>query len=941
MVASERMSGSALTGICNSTLFRRHFLRAIVLAVAACLLASFPVSRNSAAAQSAKPLPYLDPSLPPEQRAADLVGRMTLQEKVSEMMNSSAAIPRLDVPAYDWWNEGLHGVARAGYATMFPQAIGMAATWDAPMLKDIGIVISTEARAKNNEALRQNNHSIYYGLTFWSPNINIFRDPRWGRGQETYGEDPYLTAELGVNFVEGMQGNNPRYYRVIATPKHFAVHSGPESIRHQFNVDPTPHDLWDTYMPAFRATIVDAKADSTMCSYNAVYGQPACGSDLLLQTVLRGYWNFHGYVTSDCGAIADFWHKNAHHTSPDSAHASADALLHGTDTNCGKNFETLADAVKEGLISEADIDVSLRRLFEARIRLGLFDPKSMVPYDSIPFSDVNSPAHQALALKTADESMVLLKNDGVLPLKPARYKTIAVIGPNAATLAALEGNYNGAARDPQMPVDAIQAAFPNAHVIYEEGSPYVQGIDVPAPRTLFRPSANSSAEGLKAEYFAGDKFAGTPVISRVDHQIDFDWTSASPLPGNSPEGFSVRWTGLIVPPAPGSYNFTLRLGRCRLCGGDNRVSVTVDGKEVASVVNASPAGGQGFAHMNGPTSAVVNPHPSGPPHFMLDFTDGKPKTIRIEMSRSSARMGAGISLDWQAPADALLKNAVDAAKKADLVIVMVGLSPQLEGEEMPIHVEGFDGGDRTRIDLPDAQEELLHQLGETGKPLVAVLLNGSALAVNWATEHANAILEAWYPGEAGGKAIADTLAGRNNPSGRLPITFYRSIDELPSFTDYSMKDRTYRYFTGKALYGFGYGLSYTKFSYSNVKLSAPTVHAGDTLTVNADVKNAGSVAGDEVAELYLLPPQGSNDGLSPHLQLEGFQRIHLLPGQTKQVTFKLDPRQLSEVDAKGARSVQPGDYSLAVGGAQPNDPLAPTHAEMARFTITGSEELPH
>ncbi|MFP5249901.1 MAG: glycoside hydrolase family 3 protein, partial [Acidobacteriota bacterium] len=368
-------------------------MRTFIPAVAGLL---FAASSVCAMGQSARPLPYLDPSLTPQQRAADLVSRLTLDEKVAEMTNSSAAIPRLDVPAIDWWNEGLHGVARAGYATMFPQAIGMGAMWDAPLVKQIGAAISTEARAKNNDALRHGNHSIYYGLTFWSPNINIFRDPRWGRGQETYGEDPYLTSQLGMNFVEGMQGDNPTYYRVIATPKHFAVHSGPESIRHKFNVDPTPHDLWDTYLPAFRATIVNAKADSIMCSYNAVYGQPSCGSDLLMQTVLRGYWDFQGYATSDCGAIADFWHADAHHTSPDAAHAAANALLHGTDTNCGSTYKALADAVKQGIIPETDIDVSLRRLFVARMKLGLFDPPSLVPYTRIPFSDVNSPEHREL-----------------------------------------------------------------------------------------------------------------------------------------------------------------------------------------------------------------------------------------------------------------------------------------------------------------------------------------------------------------------------------------------------------------------------------------------------------------------------------------------------------------------------------------------------------------
>jgi beta-glucosidase len=916
-------------------------MRALVLALAGCLLAPFAAVSPVAVAQSAKPLPYLDPSLPSEQRAADLVGRMTLDEKVSETMNSSKAIPRLDVPDYDWWNEGLHGVARSGYATMFPQAIGMAATWDAPLIKELATVISTEARAKNNEALRHGNHSIYYGLTFWSPNINIFRDPRWGRGQETYGEDPFLTAQIGVNFVQGMQGSDPNYYRVIATPKHFAVHSGPESDRHRFNVAPSPHDLWDTYLPAFRATIVDAKADSIMCAYNAIYGQPACGSDLLMQTVLRGYWNFQGYVTSDCGAVSDFWRPNAHHTSPDRAHAAADALLHGTDTECGQDYRSLADAVHEGLLSEADIDVSLRRLFVARMKLGLFDPPSMVPYTAIPFSDVNSPAHQALALAAADKAMVLLKNDGTLPLKAAKYKTIAVIGPNAASLVSIEGNYNGIPRDPQMPVDAIAAAFPGARVVYEQGAPYAEGLSLPVPRTLFRPAAEARKEGLQAEYFAGDSFAGKPVIARIDPQIDFDWTSVSPLHGSTPDGFSVRWTGVIVPPAPGRYDFTLRVGRCRQCGGHDRVSVAVDGREVAAQVNASTPAGMGVARINGTTGMPEVAYPSGPPHFTLDFADTQPRTIRIEMTRSSSSMGGGISLDWQPPADVLLKQAVDAAKNADLVVAMVGLSPLLEGEEMPIHVEGFAGGDRTDIKLPAAQEELLHQVAATGKPLVVILLNGSALAVNWAEQHANAILDAWYPGEAGGRAIADTLAGRNNPGGRLPVTFYASLDELPPFTDYSMRNRTYRYFKGKALYEFGYGLSYTKFSYSHLKLSAATVHAGDTLTAVADVSNTGKMAGDEVAELYLVPPHEGNGGLSPNLQLEGFTRIHLLPGQTQQVNFKLSPRQLSEVDAQGVRSVQPGQYKISVGGAQPNDPRASAPVQTAGFTIIGTEELPH
>jgi beta-glucosidase len=909
-------------------------MRSVALKLTAFLL----IAGGMCAVAQTEKLPYLDPSLSPETRAADLVSRMTLQEKVSQMTNGAAAIPRLDVPAYNFWNEGLHGVARSGYATMFPQAIGMAAMWDGPMLKQIATVISTEARAKNNEALRNNNHAQYFGLTFWSPNINIFRDPRWGRGQETYGEDPFLTATMGLNFVEGMQGDNPKYYRVISTPKHFAVHSGPESDRHRFDVKPSPHDLWDTYLPAFRATIVDAKAGSTMCAYNAIEGQPACGSDLLLQTVLRGYWNFQGYVTADCDAVADFWQKNAHQTSPDSVHASADALLHGTDTDCGGNYRNLGEAVKQGLISEADLDVSLRRLFEARFKLGLFDPPSMVPYASIPFSEVNSPAHRALALEAADKSIVLLKNDGILPLKTAKYKTIAVIGPNAASIDSLEGNYNAIPLNAQLPIDALRAAFSGAHVIYAQGSPYAESINLPVPRTMLHPAAGSAAEGLKAEYFSTDSTSGTPALTRVDHEIDFDWSGVNPLPGNPTGGFAVRWTGVIVPPAPGSYDFTVNVERCR--NNCMQFTVTVDGRQVATSEPAAtvqaPAGG----NVRRPGGGGF-PRPSGPPHFTLNAADTQPHTIAIEFSRTSGRNGGGISLDWQPSAATLQPQAMDAAKKADLVIAVVGLSPRLEGEEMPIHIEGFSGGDRTDIVLPAPQEQLLEQLAATGKPLVVVLLNGSALAVNWAQQHANAVVEAWYPGEGGGKAIADTLTGVNDPGGRLPITFYASLDQLPAFTDYSMANRTYRYFTGKPLYEFGYGLSYTKFSYAPLKLSTENVHAGDPLTVETEVRNTGKMAGDEVAELYLMPPKNGNGGLSPNLQLEDFERVHLAPGQVRRVTFKLDPRQLSEVDAQGIRSMQAGHYTLSVGGSQPNDPLAPARAQTASFTIVGSQELPH
>ena len=867
-----------------------------------------------AAAQTTPPM-YMNPSLPVERRVDDLVSRMTLEEKVSQMTNTSAAIPRLNVPAYDWWNEGLHGVARSGYATMFPQAIGMAATWNAPLLGQIATVISTEARAKYNEAVRNDIHSIYYGLSIWSPNINIFRDPRWGRGQETYGEDPFLTSRLGVSFVNGLQGTDPKYFRVIATPKHFAVHSGPESTRHSANIDPSRHDLWDTYLPAFRATITEAHADSIMCAYNALDGSPACASKELLVDILRQDWKFKGFVTSDCGAVDDFFEPKAHHTSADKATAAADAVKVGTDTNCGSTYKALGEAVKRGLVSEAEVDASLKRLFTARFRLGLFDPVAADPYNKIPFTEVGSPQHQALALETARQSMVLLKNEhGVLPLKHD-LKTIAVIGPNAASLSALEGNYNAVPRNPVLPVDGIAAEFKGAKILYAQGSPYADGVALPVPRTLLHPDKSSTEEGIRGEYFASDNFDGKPLVTRIDKQIDFDWNSASPVPGANASAFAVRWTGTIQMPEAGSYDLAMRLAHCYPCGDHEAFDIYLDGQKVSTFSN-QPVEGRA----------------SSTPRFNITVPDTNRHDLRIEYKHNAPLFGAGVTLEWVPKAGLLEKDAVSAASQADAVLAFVGLSPELEGEEMPIKVDGFAGGDRTDIKLPAPQQHMLEAVAATGKPLIVVLLNGSAVAVTWAQQHADSILEAWYPGEAGSKAIAQTLDGGNNPGGRLPVTFYAGLDQLPSFDDYSMANRTYRFFKGKPLYGFGYGLSYSTFDYSNLKVSNSTLSAGDPLTVEVDVKNTGSVAGDEVAELYLAPPQTA---LSAAKALSGFERVHLLPGATKHVIFHLDPRTLSQVGADGSRKVMPGNYSISVGGSQPQP-----GSLSENFKITGSQDLP-
>ena len=884
--------------------------------------------------KAAAAMPFRNTALPIEQRVDDLVSRMTLEEKVSQLIDRAAPIPRLDVPAYNWWNEGLHGIARSGYATLFPQAIGNAATWDAPLVNRIGTVVSTEARAKYNDAILHGNHDRFFGLTIWSPNINIFRDPRWGRGQETYGEDPFLTSRLGVAFVKGIQGEDPNYFRAIATPKHYAVHSGPETTRHKVNVDASEHDLWDTYLPAFRATITEGKADSIMCAYNAVDGVPACASKMLLHDILRKDWGFQGFVTSDCDAIDDFSQKNGHHYSADQEVGSVAGVEAGTDTDCGTAYRALAGAVHHNLITEAQLDVSLKRLFTVRMRLGMFDPAGGVPYASIPFSVVNSPENQALALQAARESMVLLKNgDHFLPLTTGGAQTIAVIGPLAASRLALEGNYNAIPLKPILPVDGIAAEFGSNHVLYAEGSPYVMGGAVPVPRTLFRTAADPSVEGLTAEYFAGPGFYGEPEMTRTDEELDFDWAYANPVPSLSAnttaDSFAVRWTGTIAAPVAETDNFQMRLPFCYPCGGKLKFGLYLDGKPLEPLPQPSPAPGAPGLPPSGRNFGA-------PLRYAIPFTDTNPHAIRIEYIQSGRIPGGGITFEWSPRHELLQEEAVATAKNADVVIAFVGLTARLEGEEMMVNAKGFSGGDRTDIVLPDVQEELIEAIAKTGKPMVVVLLNGSALAVNWTQQNAKAILEAWYPGQSGGQAIAETLSGKNNPAGRLPITFYSGIDQLPPFEDYSMANRTYRYFKGKPLYNFGDGLSYTSFAYSHLHLSSKSVHAGDSLTVEADVKNTGSLEGEEVAELYLIPPQTQ---VSPTVALAGFERLHLKAGETRHVTFLLDPRTLSQVDDKGIRAMTPGRYRIFVGGSQPSGDAA-QEVRSEEFTVSGTQELP-
>jgi beta-glucosidase len=822
--------------------------------------------------------PYKNPTLPIEKRVDDLVSRMTLEEKISQMMNGAAAIERLDVPEYEWWNEALHGVARAGYATVFPQAIGLAATWNTDLMFDVADVISTEARAKHHEALRRNEHGRYKGLTFWSPNINIFRDPRWGRGQETYGEDPFLTARMGVAFVKGLQGNDPRYLKVVATPKHYAVHSGPEPERHSFDAIASLRDMEETYLPAFRATIVEGHAQSVMCAYNRTNGEPCCTSKPL-NDILRKRWGFNGFIVSDCGAIDDIYLR--HKYLPTEAEASALAVKAGTDLTCGREYRSLLDAVKRGLITEKEIDVSVKRLFMGRFKLGMFDPPERVPFAQIPYSENASEAHRQLSLRTARESIVLLKNDNnTLPLKKA-VKTLAVIGPSADNLGVLMGNYNGQPTRYVTPLAGIKASVaPSTRVLYSRGM-YPTGV-------LVEPIAPSFfSSGLHAEYFNNHELKGGPVLTRTDQSIDFDWGAMAPGTGVPENNFSVRWTGKLTAPDSGSYSIGI--------AGNGGMRVVIDGQTVVE-------------ELSNQRTRSVNKE--------FAFIAGKTYDIRVEYFENSNHYAAA-KLNWAPPhaQSKLREEALAITKEADAVVMVMGITPSIEGEEMDVKVDGFRGGDRTEITLPKPQEDLIKEVQSIGKPVVLVLLGGSALAVNWANDNVPAILDAWYPGEEGGTAIADVLFGDYNPAGRLPVTFYKSVSQLPPFTEYSMQGRTYRYFKGEPLYPFGFGLSYTNFTYGPPKFAATRVKAGKPVQMNVDVTNAGSMAGDEVVQVYVTDVASKYP--VPIRSLAGIKRVHLKPGEKRTLSFTIAPEQLSVIDDNGKRIVEPGEFVISVGGKQP------------------------
>jgi len=864
-----------------------------------CFIACTVFLSCAAYSQDSSNLPYMNPKLSPEERAADLVHRMTLEEKATQLVNQARAIPRLGVPAYDWWSEALHGVAVNG-TTEFPEPIGLAATFDVPRIHQMATAIGIEGRIKHAQDVRAGHSNIFEGLDFWAPNVNIFRDPRWGRGQETYGEDPFLSARMAVAFVTGMQGDDSRYYQVISTPKHFDVHSGPEPTRHFADVDVSKHDEEDTYLPAFRAAVVEGHAGSVMCAYNAIDGQPACANQFLLQHTLRGAWQFQGYVVSDCGAVRDIF--NGHRYRPTQPQASAISLERGMDNECidfrekvtdDHDYKPYIEAVQQGYLAESAIDTALVRLFTARIRLGMFDPPSMVPYTNIDEKELDSAAHRALARQMANESMVLLKNDGVLPLKSV--KRIAIVGPLADQTAVLLGNYNGIPTHTVSMLEGMKAEFPNAKITYVPGTQFLSNQGNPVPASVL--TTPEGKPGLHAEYSlrAGRDSKPTPLVSRIESALNLN-ESNLPEQAKGPHGFWVEWAGLLNPNATGDYLLGIK--------ADGFARVSADGKLVAQVFGNNTNFGQ--IHLE------------------------KGHSLKLDVMYGHIGDGkAEAQLLWTPMNNAPDPAAVAAAKNADVTIAVVGITSRLEGEEMPIEQPGFLGGDRTSLDMPKQEEELVQAVAATGKPLVVVLMNGSALGVNWEKAHANAILEAWYSGEEGGTAIAETLSGKNNPAGRLPVTFYKDVHQLPNFEDYSMQGRTYRYFEGEPLWPFGYGLSYTTFSYANLTLPGAPINAGDPLNASVTVTNTGKLAGDEVVELYLKFP---NVAGAPIRALRGFQRVHLEPGASQTVAFHLNPRDLSMVTEIGDIVVPEGKYTLSVGGRQPGTG-APTVS--ADFEVKG------
>jgi beta-glucosidase len=817
--------------------------------------------------------PYKNPDLPAQERAADLVSRLTLEQKVALMQNGAPAIPELGIKAYDWWNEALHGVGRAGLATVFPQAIGMAASFDDALLLNVFTAVSDEARAKSAQYSANGGLRRYQGLTFWTPNINIFRDPRWGRGQETYGEDPYLTSRMGVSVVNGLQGPaDAKYDKLHACAKHFAVHSGPEWNRHEFNAENiAARDLRETYLPAFKALVQEAGVKEVMCAYNRYEDDPCCGSDRLLQQILRNEWGYKGIVVSDCWAINDFFTQGHHNTEPDAKHATAKAVLTGTDLECGSSYAQLVQAVKDGLIKESDIDVSITRLMTARFELGEMDDPALVEWTKIPYSVVDSKEHRALALKMAQESMVLLKNNSLLPLNSS--SKVVVMGPNANDSVMQWGNYNGTPSRTITLLEAIKAT--GAEVEYMRGCDYAS--NSLALISLFSQCKASDLQGFDAKYWNNARAEGEPDVLRHNTTpLRFSTGGATVFaPNVNLENFAAVYTSTFHAEKDGPVAFYMQ--------NQGQASISVDGRRVATGRNG-----------NEPRKV-----------YTLDAKAGQDYEITINYSCRSGL--AALSFDLGYEEEVSVDKTVSACADANVIIFAGGISPSLEGEEMPVSIDGFRGGDRTKIELPAAQTELVKALKAAGKKIVFVNFSGSAMGLADVEPACDAILQAWYPGEEGGNAVASVLYGTYNPAGRLPVTFYRSTDQLPDFEDYSMKGRTYRYMTEKPLYPFGYGLSYSTFNYGKAKIRKD----GDKVYVSVNVKNTSKVDGEEVVQLYIRRP-GDTEG--PSHALRAFKRVSIPAGKSVDIEFELTPESFEWFDTNhNVMATMPGKYEILYG----------------------------
>ena len=832
---------------------------------------------------------YQDKALTAQERAEDLVKRMTLEEKISLMTDVSQPVERLGIKPYNWWNEALHGVGRAGLATVFPQPIGMAASFDTDLLYNVFSAVSDEARAKNTQTSMQGKHERYQGLTMWTPTVNIFRDPRWGRGIETYGEDPFLTSEMGVAVVKGLQGpDDSKYDKLHACAKHFAVHSGPEWNRHSFNAqDITLRDLYETYLPPFKALVMDAGVKEVMCAYNSYEGEPCCGSNRLLMEILREEWGFDGIVVSDCGAIADFYNERGHQTHQDAPNASADAVRAGTDLECGSSYKSLKQSVELGLIGEDEIDISLIRLMKARFELGEMDELSDVAWSEIPYSVVASDRHDSLALDAARKSMTLLLNkNNILPL--SGNGTIAVMGPNANDSVMQWGNYNGSPKRTITILEGIKTLLGSeGSVIYNEGCDYVE-------HTLFRSAFNNcssaNGQGFSAQYWNNRELLGEPITSnQITTPFNFITTGATVFaPGVNLTDFSARYESTFLPDETGEIVFDFYT-----CG---EVNLMIDGEKVRGV--RTNHGGRGMAH---------------------NMKVEKGRAYKIEIDFAYTMGDAQLNFDLGFKKDIDIEGSLENIKDAEIVIFAGGISPSLEGEEMGVNLPGFHRGDRTEIELPDVQRNFIKALHDAGKKVIFVNCSGSPIAMLPEIENCEAILQAWYPGQSGGRAVAEVIFGEYNPSGRLPVTFYSNISQLPDFEDYNMKSRTYRYMSDDPMFSFGYGLSYASFSYDTPQLNKTSIKVGEPLTVSVNISNVSDIEGDEIVQLYL---RKLNDSDGPVKTLRAFERVNIPAGESKLVQLELGANQLEWWNAyTGRMEVHPGDFEIMVGSSSHKNDL--------------------